>query len=348
MDRLYKTDRRYQHMTGRISSIILLAILITLLVPIAGAHVPELPPSSPGLSGAVIIPDPAKSYAYYGTLHEPGEADYYAIALNEGDLLHVQISTPDPGPFTPAMAIMGPGISGQDQVPPFVGVPARSGVIVIPGSRPEEASYEPFTPMSMYEIGSFDTNVTAPGTYYIAVYDTGTTGRYILAPGYVEEFSPVEWVTVPLQVISIRFWQGQSFLLIFGPLIATFVIGLLVILRLRPDMYQRPSLFFWAGIVAGLLFVASGVTVLVQMGIALATAGPGAFYSLTLLFAFLPIILGILVIWLANRAGTGTRSRILMAVLGILGLVVWAGWIIGPAIAIIAAFLPDSRVPEKS
>jgi hypothetical protein len=334
-------------MTPGFTRFILLALIIALSVHTATGHVPELPPAGSSPAGAVVVPDPAKSYAYYGTLHETGEADYYQMTLAEGELLHLSLSTPEPAPFTPQVAIMGPGITGRDPVPSFVEVPAGAGVIVLPGSRPPYASYEPFTPMSIYDISDYDENVTASGTYSIAVFSTGSPGRYIFAPGYREEFSPVEWITVPVQVMAVHAWDGQSLLLMYGPMLFVLLAGIAFLYRGCPCIRGPRSAFSWAGSIAGLLFIGTGISMLVQMGIALSNAGPGAMWGLTLVFALLPIILGVATVWLANRTTVTLTTRVMMAVLGILGLVVWAGLIIGPVIALVASVLPAGPGAEK-
>jgi hypothetical protein len=327
--------------------IILLALIIALSVHAATGHVPELPPAGSSLAGAVAVPDPAKSYAFYGTLHESGESDYYQMTLAAGELLHLSLSTPDPAPFTPQVAIMGPGIAGQDPVPSFVEVPAGAGVIVLPGSRPPYASYEPFTPMSLYDISAYDAEVTVSGTYYIAVYSKGSPGRYIFAPGYREEFSLTEWITVPVQVMAVHAWEGQSLLLRYGPVMFVLLAGIAFLYRGCPCIRRPRSAFSWAGSIAGLLYIGTGISMLVQMGIALANAGPGAMWGLTLVFALLPIILGVATVWLAVRTPVTRINRVTMAMLGILGLVVWAGLIIGPVIALVASVIPSAPAAEN-
>jgi hypothetical protein len=335
-------------MTLGFTRVILLVLIIVLSVhPVAG-HVPELPPAGTSLAGAVVVPDPAKSYAYYGTLHETGEADYYQMTLNQGDLLHLSLSTPEPSPFTPQVAIMGPGINGNDPVPTFVEVPAGAGVVVLPGNRPQYASYEPFTPMSIYDISDYDSDVMASGTYYVAVFSTGSPGRYIFAPGYREEFSVTEWITVPVQVMAIHAWDGQSLLLMYGPLLLVLLAGIAFLYRSCPCTRGSRSAYFRAGSIAGLLYIGSGIGMLVQMGIALSTAGPGAMWGLTLVFALLPIILGVVTVWLAARKTVTLTTRVIMAVLGLLGLVVWAGLIIGPVIALAASVLPAEPGTEQN
>ena len=64
----------------------------------------------------------------------------------------------------------------------------------------------------------------------------------------------------------------------------------------------------------------------------------------TLFLAALPIAAGGLNIWLAFRqSGRWTRgSRLVLALLGVAGLFIWAGWIAGPILAVVAAVLPSS------
>ena len=64
------------------------AILLLALISMpAGSHVPLTPSPENNLNSAVPIPDPEKTYAIYGTLHNPGETDYYRLTLNANQML---------------------------------------------------------------------------------------------------------------------------------------------------------------------------------------------------------------------------------------------------------------------
>jgi hypothetical protein len=59
----------------------------------------------------------------------------------------------------------------------------------------------------------------------------------------------------------------------------------------------------------------------------------------------LPVASGALLVWPAFRySGRWTRgARLFLIPLGVAGLFVWAGWIAGPAIAVLAALPPSAH-----
>jgi hypothetical protein len=75
----------------------------------SGAHVPLTPSPGTNLSSAVLIPNPEKTFAIYGTLHNPGETEYYRLTLSANQMLELQLSVPNPS-FMPTLVVMGPGI----------------------------------------------------------------------------------------------------------------------------------------------------------------------------------------------------------------------------------------------
>ena len=120
---------------------------------------------------------------------------------------------------------MGPGIRSQETIPAYVEMPEGAGVMVVAGKRPGQAIYEPFTPDSHYEIADVDINISIDGTYYVAVYNPFQGGKYGFAIGYQEEFEVDEWILVPVNVIRIHLWEGQSLAFILAPMVAIVVIG---------------------------------------------------------------------------------------------------------------------------
>jgi hypothetical protein len=189
----------------------------------------------------------------------------------------------------------------------------------------------------MYDISNFSITAPAGGEYTIMVF--GDEGRYILATGFLEEFSLTEWVLIPVSVLTIRAWQGQSLLANLLPIIGAVLIGAWWF-RKRISSPSWPGV--WLLAIAGFAYIGSGILVIAQIFIAGLLTGPVPSMLLTLLFAAIPIILGVILVRIAVQAGPSPsyRERGIMAVLGILGLLFWAGLILGPVLAITAALLP--------
>jgi len=315
-------------------------IFILMMALPAAAHVPVLPGDHNTLATAMPIKDPAITYAIYGTLHEAGEADYYTVFLRKGDTLNFMVNTPVQGSFAPWLVIAGPGLSPQGSVPQGVELPAGDQAVVIRGGRPASADYEPFSPIAIYPTAMYSDKAPADGTYVIAVYTPADGGPYTLATGTLEAFTASEWILVPVDLIGVRLWQGQSLLLIFGPYLAVLVIGAGLVLR---SGRKRMTPAAWSGFIAGLLYIGAGAATLLQTGIALQMTSVSLAVLVTLVFAAIALGTGATAVMMAVRSTEATkrRFRVLMAVIGMAGLAAWAGLIIGPVLAFISALIPD-------
>jgi hypothetical protein len=320
--------------------LIILIILIALLSNPSMAHSPKI-----STGDVVIVPDAETSYAWYGLLGGPDETDLYRISAEEGTELRISTSSPDPG-TAPPFAVIGPGITTMDLLPPGTSIPEGYGSIVVPvPDIRQPPSYEPFTPMALYEGASLSLPAPASGDYTVAV--SGTEGRYILATGFLEAFTLAEWVLIPVMILSVRAWQGQSLVANLLPMIGAILIGAWWFHKRIP-----PASWPWAWLpaVAGFAFIGSGILVIIQMVLAGLRTGPVPSMLLTLLFAAIPVILGVLLVRIAAQTDSSPlyRERAAMAILGILGLVFWAGLIVGPILAIAASVMPGAGTSGAS
>jgi hypothetical protein len=285
----------------------------------------------------------------YRELHDAEEVEYFKLHLKAGDKFQFSVSTPrseDPN-FVPSAVVMWPGSDIEEDMPGFIEVPAGYGASLVKGLRPPAPEYEPFTPTSYYFIVDYAENVVQEGDYYFAVFEPQSSGKYGLAIGYVEEFTAVDWLKIPFDLLGIHVWEGQSLLMILAPLLLTIIIGS-PLLQMR---YKLPlGLVTSVGLIAGLLDVGSGLMTFVQMVIAINGATQTETYPLTLLFALIPIVLGVLISLKTVRykSGWSTKDRAIIIILGALGLVFWAGLIAGPILAIILALSPPWRRSNQS
>jgi hypothetical protein len=329
---------QYHEGSMRIWIPVFIVLLGILLVLPSGAHAPGI-----ATGDVTVVPDAEKSYAWYGFLEDKDDIDQYLITAEAGTEIRLSTSSPDQG-NAPPFAVIGPGIITQDPLPPAISLPEGYGSIVIPvPDSSDPPSYEPFTPMAMYEGASYSFPAPAAGEYTVAVF--GKEGRYILATGFLEEFSLTEWVLIPVSVLSIRIWQGQSLFANLLPLLGAVLIG-------AWWFRKQISSPFWPGVwllaIAGFAYIGSGILVVGQMFIAGLLTGPVPSMMLTALFAAIPILLGLVLVRIAVRTGPSPshRDRGIMAVLGILGLIFWAGLIFGPVLAVAASLLPGSGNSE--
>lgn len=330
--------------------ILMLAVLI---VPTATAHVVLGPGSNESLATATPIPDPTKSWVIYADLHEGGEAQYYTFDILHGQRIHITLLTTtasEDASFTPGVILMGPAVSNQGFVPGYVETPAGAGLMALNGTRAAQATYEAFAPSSFVELADISMDAPANGTYYVAVHDATRGGHYGLAIGDGESFTFSEWLLSPFSLLSVYEWERQSLALVLLPAIATATLGLVLLVR-RHRAGKSLDRTGWTGAVAGLLFLGTGATVASQMLLSMSRSSVDAFAIVTLLFAALPIVLGLLTVRLVLRhSGHWTlRSRVYLIVLGGGAFAAWAGFVIGPILAIAAAVLPSkASVPSTT
>ena len=321
-----------------------LAILVAvfLLLPSVAAHVPISAQDGETLETAFFIEEPTKSWVIYSELHEATDPQYFAFEMDEGTRIRMLLSIPvyvDPAEFTPSIALMGPGISNSSSMPAYLEIPESSGVMIVESVSATPA-YEGFTPTSFYALIDIDMEAPATGEYYFAVYDPESGEAFSVALGYVETFTLAEWLFVPISVISIHQWNGQSLLSILAPIIATFVLGIIIILNRKNDHKELESGVTLIGVVGALLFFGSGITIFYQIALAALFAFDFQ-VIISILFGFLPILLGVFTIRIVlTENWQKTRSKqIRLLLLGIIAPFLWAGLLIGPALVLISAIL---------
>ncbi len=321
--------------------------IVTMMALSVSAHAPEFPGGNESLEQAKDIHDPTKSWAIYSQLHEGGEAQYYLLSMKGGEDITVSLTAPrsatDSG-FLPSMALMGPGIEGNDTVPSYLQVPEGAGVKAVQGAIPPRPSYEPFSPSAFYELGEISVSAPQDGDYYLAIYENDTGGNYGLAVGLRESFTIEEWLLVPFSALSIYQWEGQNLMVVLAPAIITFIVGLAIMVAASRRRMQPLDALWVLATASGLVMVASGISLLYQMLWALSQTGTEPAVVVTLVFAILPLALGLAVLRIAQRErplkGVRTGTRLSLLTIGALGLLLWAGWILGPVLIILTAVLP--------
>jgi len=317
-------------------------LLMVIILPV-DAHVPISADNNNNLNTALSVEKPTKSYAIYGHLHDAGDVGYYRFSMHPGDRLTLSLMTTGFDAPVPDMVVMSPGNSGPiDGLPQAVDIPPGYQAELINGQKPVTAEYEPFSPAAIFTIASYSKNITQPGTYYVAVISPADETQYSIASGYLEEFSLFEWVLVPVNVINTHLWEGQSMIAILAPFLAIIILGLVLTARRERDNKIKKPLSFWLAAIAGLCYLGGAAIVLVQMFRAFMVTGPSAGVVITLIFALIPIMLGI---WALRSARSPSphslKDRVSLGIIGLLGLLFWAGIIIGPVIACIAALVPE-------
>ncbi|PAV13561.1 hypothetical protein ASJ81_17415 [Methanosarcina spelaei] len=342
----------------------LLVVTYFLSAP-ALAHVPIFGGEGKNIETAIQIEDPSKSRVFYGEL-DSGDFRYYGFNAEKGERIVLGLTIPvedgNKG-FTPHLILIGPGLKDEGKVPDKLEVPEGYGAKVLSYNLPESPVYEGFTPSAFYSPVKLDIKAPESRMYYAVVgaaqetdsregenviYEKGLQeipkeGNYGLILGYRETFTLKEWLSIPLSQIKIYHWEGQSLFLILTPLALTFAAGLLAIFLKRETVAEYSPARI-SGMLAGLFFLGTGVTYIFQMLISLSKSSYSSEIGITLILILLSIGLGIIAIALTlrneNYGKRSARKRLYFFGLGILGLLFWAGWFIGPLLAFEAALLP--------
>lgn len=329
-----------------VAAVLMLLIAVTVTVE---AHVPGFSGGNESLEEATHVDDPTKSWVFYSDLHDGGTTQYYSLSMKQGERIFVSLTVPqhytDQG-FLPSMVLMGPGIGDNGTPPSNVQVPEGSGVKVITGHLPESPEYEPFSPSAFYQLGEVSVEAPQDGDYYIAVYDEATGGNFALAIGQRESFTAEEWLLVPVSSIGIYLWEGQNLLTVLAPPVLAFLAGLAIMLLASRRRLQPIDALWALATGAGLLMLASAASLINQMAWSLSQTGAEVTMAVTVIFITLALALGFSALRVAHRerpmSKVRSSSRIVLLAIGGLGLLLWAGGIIGPVIAIIAAVMPGS------
>ncbi len=323
----------------------MILIYCIFIITSASGHSPLISDDTGKLDEAMFIPDPTKSWAIYGELHVGREAHYYRFEIKTGQRIYMSLMKPislEYKGFMPSFVLMGPGLNDRGNIPDYVDKPVLANAVVVPGVQPAEATYEPFAPSSFYQLAELNIPAPESGTYYIAVFEPLQGGHYSLAIGQSGTFSLIEWILIPISLMSIYQWEGQSLVMILLPVVVIPASGLIFLWK-RNWIPKMP--FELTGIMTGFLFIGTGFSVIFQMALAIYRTSLVQEVAITVILAFVPILLGMgaIRIIMETREGIDIRKRAYLAILGIFAFFVWAGFLVGPVLAVLASVMPAKK-----
>ena len=162
---------------------------------IAHAHHPVIVKNQSTKENPVLVEKPEISYAYYGELM--GKPHYYRIAYSKEFILYVNILVPDF--FPPKEPIARHDMSFQ------ISADGESFFTVEGRESKWRRFYERYGRDHYYMGPEFEKRVPA-GTYHIKVFNSSNTGRYALAIGKKESFTPWGLVGAMLKARSLDKW----------------------------------------------------------------------------------------------------------------------------------------------
>ena len=228
-------------------------------------------------------------------------------------------------------------------MPDFIEVPNGAGVTIMESSRSDRPEYEPFTPSSYYYLFDFEKEIQTSGTYYLVIYQYTSEGRYAMAVGYKEEFTILEWLKIPVDVIEIHQWEEKPLYLIFAPLIVTVIVGFVLLIW---KFKMKLTIFRVLGASAGLIYLGTRFMILMQMIIALSSSIFNSLILLSIIFVVIPLLLGFASLRKITRIDEeiSMRDRFVWLTIGVLGLFTWSGLFLGPVLSILLALNPYKEV----
>ena len=166
-------------------ALIFVTALLVLIVP-ALAHQPFFEEEDFTAGNPGHIEDPTISTAMYATLETSNDVDYYEFNGSQNQSILLSITIPQitgQENFTPAMALIGPGLPPGD-LPKQVIKPQDSGVLILPSPANAISFFEPFSRTSYWTRQEQYVKLPANGSYSVAVWDDkGQTGRYVSVIG---------------------------------------------------------------------------------------------------------------------------------------------------------------------
>lgn len=314
--------------------VMILQVLIftSILLPNVFAHVP-LQGEGYGIADAVFIDDPLKSWVIY-TEYKDNRPLYYAFNLSINDQLRAGLLTVDQD-FIPDLTILGPGLPldfGEHFHDEFE-IPDGYGLIHIHGERQEAKEYEPFTPSSYYHVLDASITVNQSATYFLIVDSATGSGKVGVVLGYLESFTPIEWLRVPFDVTFVHHWEGQDYLVILLPMMVIVFGGLLLNgYYFKPNLNTSQFLAF----TGSLLYFGSAGIILHQMIIGLIGATYNSLVFVTLIFIILPVVLGYSILRKVFQTNLSKGQKLRLVIYSGLGIALWAGYLIAPLLVLVS------------
>ncbi len=190
--------------------VIVVISMLSLAFP-AYAHKPLDAENNDTLENSLEIPSHRISWVIYKEL-QAGNVNYYKFNANTGDRFYAEIDIPKIDrllDFSPSIILVGRGldknlVKGQDIAVTEIEVPVSlpeqdmdALAIDYVGIMPSREFYEQFSQTTFWQRQKIVIDsMPASSTYYLMVTSEKQNGKYALAIGEIEEFSPAEFVTV--------------------------------------------------------------------------------------------------------------------------------------------------------
>jgi hypothetical protein len=306
-------------------------------VSLTSGHVPVDSDNNTNLENAEKIKNPTKSWAIYGHVN-PNQNHYYVADFNTGETLYVSLSKAirdENDNFSPQIIISSKEFTQNPILSSSIEVPENYGWIKINNDQDREKEYEPFGPSYFYSITEFEYDVPENNRYYIII-NSIQEGYYLLAVGSTEQFTLQEWFFTPIQMISVYQWEGQSWFLIVIPWFLTVIFSFYVYFVRNPRNIK--NLQTWKKIILSMSipFYGSSTQYLSQIIISSYFGGLDPAILISLILGLFPFLVGLYIFTiLTKQQQTDITLQLKLIGSSIIGLILWAGYIVFPLAIIV-------------
>lgn len=161
---------------------------------------------------AQVIREPEVSWVLYLELRQPEQVDTFRFTAHAGAVIPIQLGVPETSEFKrfrPVAVLVGPGLATGSVASRMDLRPGEGSVTLRFEDDPPRTFYEPFTRTRSWVTGAYRTPLPQDGEYHVAVYEPhGVLGKYFLAIGEREAFTPADWLSLPQVIRQVRSFYG--------------------------------------------------------------------------------------------------------------------------------------------
>ncbi|MDH5401753.1 MAG: hypothetical protein OEZ01_02645 [Candidatus Heimdallarchaeota archaeon] len=320
----------------RISLILIILFYSGIIISISTAHVPVNPDQSEGLATATRIDDPTKSWVIYGesTLDQLTQYFYFDILAFDTLFLSFTKAIRDENMnYNPKLILFGVEFNSSEVLDSHIEIPEGYGWIII-SDEVQEKIYEPFGPSYYDPLGLYNYTTPSDARYYLAI-TAESEGFYSIAIGLNERYSLIEWITVPLSMVNVYLWEGQSILFLLLPWVITIGIGYFLIKKYQltdANTDYKEKLFI---LIIALSNFCSSLNFFSQILISMYKSGQNEGLIISIVIGILPALTGLMMVRslvLSNNSMTRLNQK--LTIYSIINLLIWAGFVIFPLISL--------------
>ncbi len=341
------------------------ATAISLVIPEpTAAHLPIFTSGGSTMETAFKIPDANVSYAITAEFtSQTNRIHFYSFSVEAGHVLSFQLAVPAISSledFAPVVMLIGPDLPDPDSFSDLlleefeIELVSGSGAITfLYDGIHNEREFEPFTQVNLWTRQEVDVALPSMGVYYLAVAvpavwpgdaDSGY-GKYMLAPGLLEEFSILDYMAIPLDWIRWHsFWEDSLPILLVPTFLVVAVVTPVTWSYWRHkkldgvrDVSGMLRITFIIGVIGAALMIGSAVNQLILVLwnsiSSFETTG-----SIVMMLQTFGMILGIVSLLMmmgiakSRSMGQFVLALAIAAMVTFGALVVGAGWILGPVL----------------